>query len=108
MPTVVGTSGEKEQFISDMSLFSHPPSHSPTTDNKQRSSNAPTGRDKFDVYESLLMPLSIPVWHDALKVVKRDKAPASYCTWYRFPEAAIFASTNEAHCAKFFATWNVF
>jgi hypothetical protein len=83
-------------------------SHCPTTDNKQKLSNPPTGRNKFDMYESPLMPLPIPVWCDALKAVKRDEAPASYHTWYLFPEAAIFASTNEACRAKFFATWNVF
>jgi hypothetical protein len=54
------------------------------------------------------MPLPIPVWRDALKAVKRDEAPAFYHTRYLFPEAAIFASTNEARRAKFFATWNVF
>ena len=83
-------------------------SHSPTTDNKPKSSNPPTGRDKFDVYESPLMPLPIPVWRDALKAVKRDEPPASYNTRYLFPEAAIFASTNDVRRAKFFATWNVF
>jgi hypothetical protein len=83
-------------------------SHCPTTDNKQKSSNLPTGHNKFDMYKSPLMPLPIPVWHDALKAVKRDEAPASYHTWYLFPEAVIFASTNEARHAKFFATWNVF
>jgi hypothetical protein len=84
------------------------PSHSPKTDNKPKSLNPPTGRDKFDVHESPLMPLPIPVWRDALKAVKRDEPPASYNTRYLFPEAAIFASTNEARRAKFFATWNVF
>jgi hypothetical protein len=82
--------------------------YSPTAENKQKSSNPPTGRDKFDVYESPLMPLPIPVWRDALKAVGRDEVPASYRTRYLFPEAAIFASTNEARRAKFFATWNVF
>jgi hypothetical protein len=62
----------------------------------------------YDMYESPLMPLPIPVWRDALKVVKRDEAPASNHTRYLFPEAALFASTNKAHHAKFFATWNVF
>jgi hypothetical protein len=89
-------------------LFFHTLSHSPQTDNKQKSSNPATGRDKFDVYESPLMPLPIPVWRDALKAVQRDEPPASYNTRYLFPEAAIFASTNEARRAKFFATWNVF
>ena len=83
-------------------------SHSPKIDNKLKSLSLPTGRDKFDGYESPLMPLPIPVWHDALKVVKWDEPPASYNTRYLFPEAAIFASTNEARHAKFFATWNVF
>jgi hypothetical protein len=78
------------------------------TDNKPKSLNPPTGRNKFDVYESPLMPLPIPVWQDALKAVNRDEPPASHNTWYLFPEAAIFASTNEARRAKFFATWNVF
>jgi hypothetical protein len=54
------------------------------------------------------MPLPIPAWRDALKAVKRDEPPASYHTRYLFPEAAIFASTNEARRAKFFATWKVF
>jgi hypothetical protein len=54
------------------------------------------------------MPLPIPVWRDALKAVKRDEPPASYNTRYLFPEAAIFASTNDARRAKFFATWSVF
>jgi hypothetical protein len=83
-------------------------SHCPTTDNKQKSLNLPTGRDKFVVYESPLMPLPIPVWRDALKAVERDEAPASYQTRYLFPKAAIFASTNKARHAKFFATWSVF
>ena len=82
--------------------------YSPTAENKQKSSNPPTGRNKFDVYESPLMPLPIPVWCDTLKVVSRDKVPASYRTQYLFPEAVIFASTNEARRAKFFATGNVF
>jgi hypothetical protein len=54
--------------------FSCMPSHHPTKDNKQKSSNSATGRDKFDMYESPLMPLPIPVWRDALKAVKRDEA----------------------------------
>jgi hypothetical protein len=83
-------------------------SHCPTTDNKQKSSNLPTGHDKFVAYESPLMPLPIPVWRDALKAVERDEALASYQTQYLFPEAAIFASTNEARRAKFFTTWSVF
>ena len=99
---------EKELFVSDQGMFSGVSSHSSTTDNKQKSSNPPTSHNKFDVYESPLVPLPIPVWRDALKAVKRDEAPVSYCTQYLFPEAAIFASTNEAHHAKFFATWNVF
>ena len=99
---------EKELFVSDQGVFSGVSSHSSMTDNKQKSSNPPTGRNKFDMYESPLMPLPIPVWRDALKAVKRDEAPASYRTRYLFPEAAIFASTNEARRAKFFATWNVF
>jgi hypothetical protein len=54
------------------------------------------------------MPLPIPAWRDALKAVNRDETPASYHTRYLFPEATLFASTNEARRAKFFATWNVF
>ena len=54
------------------------------------------------------MPLPIPAWCDALRVVNRDEALASYRTRYLFPEATLFASTNEARHAKFFATWNVF
>jgi hypothetical protein len=98
---------EKELLVSDWTLLSHMSSHSPI-DIKQKSSNLPAGRDKFDVYESPLMPLPISSWRDALKAVKRDETPASYNTRYLFPEAAIFASTNETRRAKFFATWNVF
>ena len=98
---------EKELLVSDWILPSHMSSHS-SIDTKQKSSNPPAGRDKFDVYESPLMPLPIPSWRDALRAVKRDETPASYNTRYLFPEAAIFASTNETRRAKFFATWNVF
>ena len=45
-------------------------SHSPKIDNKLKSLNPPTGHDKFDVYESPLVPLPIHVWRDALKAVK--------------------------------------
>jgi hypothetical protein len=110
MPTRVGAhteEKEKELFVSDWTLLSHPSSHSPI-DNKQKSSNPPTGRNKFDVYESPLMPLPIPAWRNALTAVNRDEMPASYNTRYLFPEAAIFASTNETRRAKFFATWNAF
>ena len=51
------------------------------------------------------MPLSIPVWSDALQAVNHDQRPLSYNTRYVFPEAALFASTNECRRAKFFATW---
>jgi hypothetical protein len=51
------------------------------------------------------MPLSIPIWSDALQAVNRDECPISYNTHYVFPKAALFASTNECHRAKFFATW---
>ena len=54
------------------------------------------------------MPLPIPAWCEVLKAVKRDETPESYHTRYLFPKAAIFASTTEARCTKFFATWNVF
>jgi hypothetical protein len=57
-------------------VFFYMSSHSPITDNK--SLNPPTGCDKFDVYESPLMPLPIPVWRDALKAGRREEAPASY------------------------------
>ena len=51
------------------------------------------------------MPLSIPTWSDALQAVNRNERPLSYNTRYVFPEAALFASTNESRRAKFFATW---
>ena len=51
------------------------------------------------------MPLRIPVWSDALQAVNCDQSPLSYNTRYVFPEAALFASTNESRRAKFFATW---
>ena len=98
---------EKELFISCQSCYLI---HllTATTDNKKKSSNLPTGRDKFAVYESPFMPLPIPSWHDALKAVKRDKMPAFYQMRHLFLEAAIFASTTEARHAISFATWNVF
>lgn len=66
---------------------------------------APTGRNKFLPYESPLMPLSIPAWRDALQAVNHDQRPLSYNTRYIFPEAALFASTNESRRTKFFTTW---
>ena len=51
------------------------------------------------------MPLRIPAWSDVLQAVNRDQSPLSYNTCYVFPEAALFASTNESHRAQFFATW---
>lgn len=75
------------------------------TDRKTKEQVAPTGRNKFLHYDSPLMPLSIPTWCDALQAVDRDQQPLSYHTRYLFPEAALFASTNESRRAKFFATW---
>ena len=66
---------------------------------------APTGHNKFLPYKSPLMPLSIPTWSDALQAVNHDQHPLSYNTRYVFPEAALFASTNESCHVKFFATW---
>jgi len=80
----------------------------PTVDGRKKSPHQPAGRNKFAPYESPLMPLPIPTWRDVLKAAKRDEAPAAYHMHYLFPEAAIFASTNEACHTKFFATWRVF
>jgi hypothetical protein len=66
----------------------------------------PAGRNKFLPYDSPLMPISIPAWRDALQAVDRDRPPLSYGTRYLFPEATLFASTNDSRRAKFFATWN--
>jgi hypothetical protein len=45
------------------------------------------------------------VWSDVLQAVDHDQCPLAYNTCYVFPEAALFASTNESCHAKFFATW---
>ena len=70
----------------------------------QKEKAVPTGRNKFLHYDSPLMPLPIPAWSDVLQAVNHDQPPLSYNTCYVFPEAALFASTNESHHAKFFVT----
>ena len=72
---------------------------------RKKEKAAPTGRNKFLHYDSPLMPLRIPAWSDALQAVDHDQHPISYNTCYVFPEAALFASTNESCGAKFFVTW---
>jgi hypothetical protein len=59
------------------------------------------------------MPLSIPAWRDALRAVDRDPTRCHPTTGsskhdgqYLFPDASLFATTNDARRAKYFATWN--
>jgi hypothetical protein len=59
------------------------------------------------------MPLSIPAWRDALGVVDRDPSrchptagSSKHDGQYLFPDASLFATTNESRRAKYFATWS--
>jgi hypothetical protein len=90
------------------------PAHVATqTGNGNTGSSGSSGRDKFVSVDSPLMPLPIPAWRDALGAVDRDPSRCHPTTGsskhdgqYLFPDASLFATTNESRRAKYFATWS--